>query len=269
MMDILVTNDDGILAEGLLALRRALEPLGRLWVVAPEQEQSAASHALTLHRPLRMRQISDRVFSVDGTPTDCVLLACRRVPELSGADIQMVVSGINHGANLGDDVTYSGTVAAAIEGRMMGRVSVAFSMVDWRPGGFDPAARVAQRIVAKLMAAGAPDGALLNVNIPSVPDSPIRGFRVTRLGRRTYNDRIESMADPRGRPYYWIGGDAPSWEEQPGSDFEAIDAGYVSITPIHLDLTNYGSMDLLRRWGLEEEPPIARSDRGRPENAVE
>jgi len=268
-MDILVTNDDGILAEGLLALRRALEPLGRLWVVAPEQEQSAASHALTLHRPLRMRRVAERMFSVDGTPTDCVLLACREVPELIDADIRMVISGVNHGANLGDDVTYSGTVAAAMEGSMMGRVSAAFSLVDWHSGEFDASIRIARLIVEKLLATGAPNGALLNINIPNLHESDIRGFRVTRLGRRTYNDRIERMADPRGRPYYWIGGDAPSWEEQPGSDFEAIDAGYVSITPIHLDLTDYGSMDLLRRWGIEEEPPIAGSDRGRPENAVE
>jgi len=251
-MDILITNDDGVLAEGLLVLRRELEPLGRVWVVAPEREQSAASHALTLHRPLRLRRLEERVFTVDGTPTDCVLLACRGVPELIDAQIDLVVSGINHGANLGDDVSYSGTVAAAIEGQMMGRSSIAVSQVDWRPGGFELAGRISRFLVEKLIARGAPEGTLLNVNVPDCPDAEIKGYRITKLGKRTYGDRIVPKTDPRGRPYYWIGGDEPGWEAQPGSDFEAVDEGFVSVTPIHLDLTNYRAMDLLRGWNLPD-----------------
>lgn len=253
-MDILLTNDDGVLAEGLAALRRAIEPLGNVLVVAPEREQSATSHALTLHRPLRVRQLEDRVFAVDGTPTDCVLLACKGVPELIDAEIGLVVSGINHGANLGDDVSYSGTVAAAIEGCMMGRLSVAISQDDWRPGGFGPAGMVAREVVQRLIEQRLPQGTLINVNVPALPDGSLKGFRITRLGRRTYRDRIVRKTDPRGRPYYWIGGDKPTWETQPGSDLDAVDQGYVSVTPIQLDATDYRIMEQLQGWRFEGDP---------------
>ena len=249
-MDILLTNDDGVLAEGLSALRAALDPLGRIWVVAPEREQSATSHALTLHRPLRVRQLEERVFAVDGTPTDCVLLACRGVPEMIDARIGLVVSGINHGANLGDDVSYSGTVAAAIEGQMLGCPSVAVSLDDWRPGGFAAAGAVARTIVERLIEQGLPHGALINVNVPSLPEDGIKGYKITRLGKRTYRDRIVRKTDPRGRPYFWIGGDKPTWEAQPGSDLDAVDAGFVSVTPIQLDATDYDAMETLAGWNL-------------------
>jgi 5'-nucleotidase len=247
-MNILLTNDDGVLAEGLSALRSAIAPLGTIWVVAPEREQSATSHALTLHRPLRVRPLEERVFAVDGTPTDCVLLACKGVPDLIEAKMDLVVSGINHGANLGDDVSYSGTVAAAIEGCMMGCPSVAISLDDWRPGGFGAAGSVARTVVGQLIGHGLPAGTLININVPSIPESEIKGYRVTHLGRRTYRDRIVTKTDPRGRPYYWIGGDKPTWETQPGSDLDAVDAGYVSVTPIQLDATDYRAMDELGRW---------------------
>jgi 5'-nucleotidase len=249
-MDILLTNDDGILAEGLSALREAIEPLGRIWVVAPEREQSATSHALTLHRPLRVRQLGPRTFAVDGTPTDCVLLACRGVPDLIEAPIALVVSGINHGANLGDDVSYSGTVAAAIEGRMMGCPAIAISLDDWRPGGFVAAGAVARTVVRSLMEHGLPDGTLVNVNVPSLSEQEIKGYKITRLGKRIYRDRIVGKTDPRGRPYYWIGGDKPTWDTQPGSDLDAVDEGYVSITPIQLDATDYRAMEGLAAWDL-------------------
>jgi 5'-nucleotidase len=249
-MDILLTNDDGVLAEGLTTLREAIEPLGRTWVVAPEREQSATSHALTLHRPLRLRKLGERIFAVDGTPTDCVLLACKGVPGLIDGRFGLVVSGINHGANLGDDVSYSGTVAAAIEGRMMGCPSVAISLDDWQPGGFAAAGSVARTVVQQLIRHGLPDGTLINVNVPSLPGPELKGYRITRLGKRIYRDRIVPKTDPRGRPYYWIGGDKPTWETQPGSDLDAVDDGYVSITPIHLDATDYKAMEGLAEWDL-------------------
>ena len=254
-MDILITNDDGILAEGLTALRRALEPLGRVWVVAPEREQSGASHALTIHRPLRLRSLGERLFAVDGTPTDCVLLACRGVPELNGADIRIIVSGINHGANVGEDLHYSGTVAAAIEGRMLGRPAIAISQDDWRPGGFEEAGGVAAYLVRTLIERGCPPGTLLNVNVPAAAEGQIRGYRITRLGKRVYSERIVRKTDPCGRPYYWLGGEEPVRIGEPGSDIDALDHGYVSITPVRLDVTDHDAIDHLRSWGLTNGEP--------------
>ncbi len=251
-MEILITNDDGVLAEGLRVLRHALEPLGRVWVVAPEREQSATSHALTIHRPLRVRRLEEGVLAVDGTPTDCVLLACRGIPGLLEVSVDLVVSGINHGANAGDDVAYSGTVAAAVEGRMMGRPAMAISLDDWEPGGFEAAGEVARLLASKVVASGAPSGSLLNVNVPSPSNGGIRGYRVTRLGKRVYSDRIVAKTDPRGRPYYWIGGEEPAGHADPGTDIEAIEAGFVSVTPIRLDWTDDCAFSLLRGWDLPD-----------------
>lgn len=251
-MEILVTNDDGVLAEGISILREALESVGRVWVVAPEREQSGTSHALTIHRPLRVRKLEERVLAVDGTPTDCVLLACRGIPGLLDSPIDLVVSGINHGANVGDDVAYSGTVAAAVEGRMMGRPSMAISLDDWRPGGFAEAGEVARKLVEKIIESGAPTGSLVNVNVPGSGNGAIRGYRITRLGKRIYSDRVVAKTDPRGRPYYWIGGEEPVGESVPGTDIEAIELGFVSITPIRLDLTDEESFAVLQAWNLPE-----------------
>ncbi|MBD3160958.1 MAG: 5'/3'-nucleotidase SurE [Candidatus Eisenbacteria bacterium] len=252
-MEILVTNDDGVLAEGITVLRRALEPLGKVWVVAPEREQSGASHALTLHRPLRVRRIEESVYSVDGTPTDCVMLACRGIPELKDATIDLVVSGINHGPNLSDDIGYSGTVAAAMEGRMLSRPSVAVSSAAFRPGAFAPAGEVARIVVERLIHNEPPPGVVLNVNVPDRPLDQMRGVRITKLGKREYVGEVHRKTDPRGRPYYWIGEGRGGYRPETGSDEEALLQGYVSITPIHLDLTEHKAFDLLEGWGFPTE----------------
>lgn len=253
-MEILVTNDDGVLAEGINVLRRALQPLGKVWTVAPEREQSGASHALTLHRPLRVRQIEETVYSVDGTPTDCVMLACRGIPELREARIELVVSGINHGPNLSDDIGYSGTVAAAIEGRMLSRPSIAVSSAAYRPGGFAPAGEVARIVAERVLRHGLPPGVILNVNVPDRPLGEIQGMRITKLGKRDYVGEVHRKTDPRGRPYYWIGEGRGGSRPEAGSDVEALLEGRVSITPIHLDLTEYSAFDLLRGWDLPADP---------------
>lgn len=249
-MRILLSNDDGVLALGLDALRSALEGEDDVFVVAPEREQSGASRSLTLDRPLRVRRMGERVYGVDGTPTDCVLLAVRGIPDMVKVQPDLIVSGINHGPNLGDDVTYSGTVAAAAEGSLMGITSVAVSLSSWEPAHFETAARVARTIVDQLRARPVPAGTLLNVNIPDLPFSSLRGTRVTRLGRRVYPDVIVAERDPRGKPCFWIGGEQPTWLPGEGTDFEAIEAGYVSITPLHLDLTDHARLEQVRGWSL-------------------
>ena len=189
-MRILLSNDDGVMATGLNALRTALADLGEVTVVAPDREQSGASRSLTLERPLRIRRTGERVYSVDGTPTDCVLLAVRGVPGVVRVQPDLIVSGINHGPNLGDDVTYSGTVAAAAEGSLMGIPALAVSLVSWDPKSFETAARVTRDLVRRLLCAPLPARTLLNVNIPDRPFEELRGIRVTRLGRRVYPDVI-------------------------------------------------------------------------------
>jgi 5'-nucleotidase len=247
---ILLSNDDGVLARGLDALRKAIEGTGEVFVVAPEREQSGASRSLTLDRPLRVRRMGERVYSVDGTPTDCVLLAVRGIPDMVQVQPDLIVSGINHGPNLGDDVTYSGTVAAAAEGSLMGITSVAISLSSWEPAHFETAARVARILVDQLRERPVPAGTLLNVNVPDLPFASLRGTRVTRLGRRVYPDVIVAELDPRGKPCYWIGGDKPTWLPGEGTDFEAVEAGFVSITPLHLDLTDHGLLEQVRGWSL-------------------
>jgi len=246
MKRILVSNDDGIHAPGIRALVESLQGLAEVTVVAPLTEQSAASHALTLHHPLRIKEVDERRYGVEGTPTDCVLLAIREfLPEPP----DLVVSGINQGPNLGEDVLYSGTVAAAMEGALLGIGSVAFSLASWRHKDFRGASQVARTIVRRLLSRNLPPKFLLNVNIPPVPPEEIAGYRLTRLGSRVYNDAIIRKTDPRGRDYYWIGGAEPTWKTTPESDFGAVEENFVSITPIRLDLTDQDGFGFLQ--GLE------------------
>jgi 5'-nucleotidase len=237
---ILVTNDDGVHAPGLAALATALEPLGEVWVVAPEREQSACGHALTLHRPLRPHQWGERRFAVNGTPSDCVNLSVLGfLPERP----VLVASGVNHGSNLGDDVTYSGTVSAAMEGTLLGVPSMAVSLVD--AGDFAVAGRVARLVAMRVLVEGLPPKTLLNVNVPrEVP----RGIRLTRLGHRVYGGKVVEQSDPRGRAHYWLGGGEPEWEALEGTDRGAVHDGFVAITPLHLDLTNHRALALMADW---------------------
>lgn len=238
-MIILVSNDDGVRAAGIRALVAALESVGEVWVVAPDREQSAASHSLSLHRPLRVEELGSRRFAVDGTPTDCVNLAINGIlptrPDL-------VVSGINHGANMGDDITYSGTVSAAMEGTLLNVPSIAVSLAWKEELDFSAAAQFAQRLARSVLEHGLPRDTLLNVNVPPLPASELRGYLVTRQGKRKYGDAIVEKVDPRGKKYYWIGGEDLGFIAAEGTDFTAVEGGYISVTPLHLDLTNYASI---------------------------
>ncbi len=245
-MRILVTNDDGYCAEGLRTLAQAVRELGEVRVVAPDREQSATSHSLTLQNPLRVKTRGEGVQAVDGTPTDCVILAIRA---LLDAPPDIVLSGINHGANLGDDVLYSGTVAAAMEATILGVPGVAISLVSGEEhlAAWGPAVT---RMLARLLPRTLPKDTLLNVNLPPIPPGEARGVRITTLGRREYLGSLTRATDPNGREYYWIGGGEGRWWGGPDSDFRAIHEGYVSVTPLHLDLTNYTLREELARWEL-------------------
>lgn len=236
---ILVTNDDGIGAPGLAALAAALEPLGEVHVYAPDRQRSAVGHGVSLHTPLRVTDTAERWRMVDGTPTDCVMLAVRgllpRRPSL-------VVSGINSGANLGDDVTYSGTVAGAYEGMLLGIPSLAVSNIAHAPAHYAASAAVAARLAARVLERGLPPEVMLNVNIPDLPARDIAGIAVTRMGRRNYQDEIVGREDPRGGRYYWIGGAQPDHHPGTGTDFEAVGRGMVSVTPLHRDITAHAAL---------------------------
>jgi 5'-nucleotidase len=241
---ILLSNDDGIHSEGLQALVNAVTAHGRVVVVAPDREQSAVSHALTLHRPLRIDEVAPGRYTVDGTPTDCVNLAINGILQERPA---LVVSGINKGANLGDDVTYSGTVSAAMEGTLLGVPSIAVSQIGRGPYDFRIAAGFAGELVSRVVAHPLPADTLLNVNVPQFTNGEQpTGVALTRMGRRRYGDAVIEKVDPRGRKYYWIGGQELSFVEEEGTDFHAVSRGSISVTPIHLDLTNYASFDALR-----------------------
>lgn len=215
-------------------------PMGEVWVVAPDRQQSAASHSLSLHRPLRVEEVGPRRLAVDGTPTDCVNLAINGILEERPA---LVVSGVNHGANLGDDITYSGTVSAAMEGTLLGVPSIAVSLVTSGEGeDFGPAAAFAARLAGTVLKGGMPRDTLLSVNVPALPVDRLRGYVVTRQGKRRYSDAIVENTDPRGKKYYWIGGSEAGFVPEEGTDFAAVQGGYISITPLHLDLTNYASI---------------------------
>jgi 5'-nucleotidase len=240
---ILVSNDDGIHSEGITALADALRDLGEVVVVAPDRERSAVSHSLTLHRPLRVEELGPGRFTVDGTPTDCVNLAVNGILPRRPA---LVVSGINKGANLGDDVTYSGTVSAAMEGTLLGIPALAISLLGRGGFRFEMAAAFARRLAGWVVERGLPSDTLLNVNVPEPDGEPIRGFALTRMGRRRYGDAIVEKVDPRGKKYYWIGGEELEFVDEEGTDFHAVRERLISVTPIHLDLTNYKSFDALK-----------------------
>ncbi|MDP2689897.1 MAG: 5'/3'-nucleotidase SurE [Deltaproteobacteria bacterium] len=242
---ILVSNDDGIRSDGLLKLAGALKRLGTVYVVAPDRERSAASHSLTLHRPLRVDPVGPRMYAVDGTPTDCVTLAVNGILPVRP---DIIVSGINRGGNLGEDVSYSGTVSVAMEGTLLGIPSIALSLVARENFDFRAAASFASRLVRHVFKKGIPKDTLLNVNIP--PVKTIKGYRITSLGKRFFSDVVVEKVDPRGKKYYWIGGDMVRWEGGKEADFQAIKKGYISITPIHLDMTNYDTIKELRGWSI-------------------
>ncbi len=241
MPRILVTNDDGIYSEGLRKLAAACREVADVLIVAPDREQSAASHALTLNRPLRLLQIETDEWIVDGTPADCVNLAILKL--MKGARPDLIVSGINFGPNLGDDVTYSGTISAAFEGALLNIPSVAFSAVVGKHFSFDPCAQFAGALVRIALEEHRDPRIVLNVNFPL---GEFRGVRITPLGTRTYTEGVIERLDPRGRKYYWIGGEPPVWNTSEGTDFDAVQNGFVSITPLHLDLTHHESIARLK-----------------------
>lgn len=243
-MIILVSNDDGIYSEGLHALESALKTIGEIYTVAPDREQSAVSHSLTLHRPLRIEELAPKRFAVNGTPTDCVNLAVKGFLPVRP---DLVVSGINKGANLGDDITYSGTVSAAMEGSLLGIPSIAVSLViQDKPHHFESAAEFAAMLAAQVIEQGMPADTLLNVNVPNLSQQELKGYRVTRQGKRRYAETIDARVDPRGRKYYWIGGDDLGFDPDEGTDCVAVHEGFISVTPLHVDLTNYQALQKMR-----------------------
>lgn len=244
---LLCTNDDGIHARGLELLARAARELGEVEVVAPDRQQSASSHSLTLHRPLRVTRVDDDAFTVDGTPTDCVLLA---VNQLLERPPDFVLSGVNHGPNMGEDVLYSGTVAAAMEATILGIPSVAISFVGSDLDDLEGYEPLLRDLLGRLLARDFPEETFFNVNLPDAPADEVGGIRVTSLGRRVYSDSLTRSRDPAGREYYWIGGGESHWKGREDSDFRAIRAGCVSVTPLHLDLTNFGLLEEVRSWPL-------------------
>ncbi len=242
---ILVTNDDGVHSPGIIALLKAMKEIGDAYVVAPDRERSAVGHALTLHRPLKVEELRENVYSVNGTPTDCVALAIHKIlprkPDL-------VASGINRGANLGDDITYSGTVSAAIEGTILSVPSFAISLVGDKPFHHETATPFAINIARYILEKSLPYDTLLNVNVPNVQRRDmIKGIRITRQGKRVYDNAIQDTYSPWGDKHYWIGGGTPYWEQGEDMDIQAVLGNYVSITPIHLDLTNYEALEYLKK----------------------
>jgi len=244
MTRILLTNDDGIQSNGLIKLEQALREVGDVYVVAPASEMSGASHSLTLARPLRIRQIDERHWTVDGTPTDCVTLALNKIlaPE-EYPDI--CASGINHGGNLGDDATYSGTVAGALEATILGVPGLAFSLVARENFDFTEAARFAVTAVRKVLAEGLPDGTLLNIN---VPPREIKGVVVTRQGIKNARPVITEHIDPRGKPYFWIGEEYFNSNAAGGTDYNAIERGYISVSPLKSDMTDHSALKIIDSW---------------------
>ncbi len=247
-MAILLSNDDGVASEGLRALQVTLASLDEVWVVAPDRDQSAVSHSLTLQRPLRIEEVGPRTFAVDGTPTDCVNLALNGILRERP---RLVISGINLGANLGDDITYSGTVSAAMEGTLLGVPGIAVSLVGTGRFDFAPAADFTCRLAARLLRDPLPPDTLLNVNVPALPAAEIKGFAFTRQGKRRYGDAIVEKVDPRGKKYYWIGGGQLDFVDAEGTDFSAVQRGLISVTPLHLDLTNYRSLEQLQHLTVQ------------------
>lgn len=276
-MHILVTNDDGVTAPGLLALAQAMRAIGQVSVLAPDHDWSGGGHVKTLNRPLRVRRVKladdSEAFTSDGAPSDCVALALMGLlPE----KVDLVVSGVNTAANLGHDVTYSGTVTAVMEGIIWGVPGVAVSL-DGRGTGsldldYETAVFVAAHVVSQVIARGLPDKTFLNVNVPSVPLSDLKGVQLTRQGLRVYRDRLDKRQDPRGNDYYWIGGDRPTGVPKEGTDVGALAKGFASATPLQLDLTAYHAMTTLSDWdwaAAVENEPVQIGGNGRVPKDVE
>ncbi len=247
-LKILISNDDGIFARGLEILEQACRKVGDVTVVAPDREQSASSHSLTMTRPLRPVKRADGRYQVDGTPTDCVLLALETILDHRP---DVVFSGINHGPNMGEDVLYSGTVAAAMEGLSVGIPGVAMSFAGGKLELIETQFDWIAKLTSDICRVGDfPRETLLNVNLPPIPGSEIKGIRVTKLGRRVYSDSLTRMNDPWGRYMFWIGAGKSSWSGDEDSDFRAVEEGYISVTPLHLDLTRYDQLETVRSWNL-------------------
>jgi len=251
-LHIFVTNDDGVDASGLLILQKALQEVGEVTVFAPDHNWSAAGHTKTMHKPLRVNQTTlldgTLAYTSTGAPSDCVALA---VLGILKHRTDLVVSGINQGANVGHDITYSGTVAAAMEAVIFGIPAIAVSLDSYESEDFAYAARFAAGLVKLALERGLPPDVFLNVNVPALPQGEIAGIKITRLGKRVYSDKLVERQDPRGRNYYWIGGEPPSGVPEEGTDIWALANNYVSITPLHLDMTQYQMVEELRQWGLE------------------
>lgn len=248
-MHFLVSNDDGIEARGIQVLSERMRAFGKVTLVAPDKNCSGASNSLTLDSPVRIDEIGERTYRVRGTPTDCVHIALTGLLE---KDPDIVVSGINAGANLGDDVIYSGTVAAAMEGRFLGLPAIAVSLVfTGRPRHYETAAEAVGLLVQRLKSDPLPADTILNINVPDIPWEEVRGLEVTRLGHRHRAEPVIKMDDPRGRPMYWIGQAGEGDDAGPGTDFDAVNRGYISITPIHVDLTRYQALDQVAGWVSE------------------
>ncbi len=248
-MHILVSNDDGILAPGLGYLAAACRTVAQVTVVAPDREQSGTSHSLTMHRPIRAARRPDGAFQVDGTPTDCVLLA---MGDLMPDRPDFVFSGVNHGPNMGEDVLYSGTVAAAMEGLTLGIPGVAVSFAGSDPEVMASYSERLASLVSQITSVDEfPAETILNINLPDRPANKVRGIRVTRLGSRYFSESLSRMQDPWGKDIYWIGGGTITWTGGEDSDHRAVAEGYISLTPLHMDLTNYPLMETVRGWQLE------------------
>ncbi len=252
MTRILLTNDDGIQSNGLIKLEEALREVGDVYVVAPASEMSGASHSLTLSRPLRIRQIDERHWTVDGTPTDCVTLALNKILTPDHMP-EICASGINHGGNLGDDATYSGTVAGALEATILGVPGLAFSLVARERFDFREAAQFAVVAVRKVLAEGLPEGTLLNINFPV---KEIKGVRVTRQGIKNARPVISEHIDPRGKPYFWIGEEYFDKSGAEGTDYNAIDQGYISVTPLKSDMTDHRALTILESWSYLKDTEL-------------
>jgi len=246
-MRILVTNDDGIHSPALQSLKHVLHAFGEVTIIAPDRNQSATSHSLTLHRPLRIHPHGDDVYSVDGTPTDCVLIAFHG---LLTERPDLVVSGINLGPNMGEDVFYSGTVAAAIEGALQGVPALAASLVTRGDPDFTPAAEVVGQVLSQVLALAPEPRWLLNLNLPHRARGELTGLELTRLGSRVYEDTLVRKVDPRGKDYFWIGGEDPVWKPEPGTDYHAVHEGRVSLTPLQLGLTDPAAILRMQGWAL-------------------
>lgn len=263
--NILVTNDDGIHAEGLFALKTSLDRVGNVHVVAPDRPRSASSHSITLHKPLRVSKVrlpdGSHGYSTNGTPSDCISLG---VMDVVDGKVGLVVSGINWGPNLGWDLTYSGTVSAAMEAAILGIPAFAVSVASYEEDiSFDVTAGFAAYLAAMLLEHPLPPDTLINVNVPNQPADCINGVEITRQGRRRYFGKLDKRIDPMGRAYYWLGGDVQTEELEEGTDVKAIACDRISVTPVHLDLTGHVAFEELRKWGIEEFQPAGSPQTGR------